>query len=317
MESMKSKPVLIDTDTGVDDAMALFVALNSPELSVKAITTVAGNIDVSKCTRNVERILKLLNVQDRPIVAEGAARPLKLPLVKASEVHGKDGLGDVPKYVPRVRSSRHPDAIETLLRCCEQYGPRLTIIAIGPLTNLAIALKKNPRVMRKVGRIVTMGGAIRVAGNTGPVAEFNYFVDPDAAHIVLNSGIPVTVIPLDVTHQVVVMRKEMEYRAKRRASRAALALLKFTESYMKYHLATQGFNGGYLHDPMAVGVAIDPSLVKTRRIHVDVESRGAYTRGMTVTDLKEHGSRSVPTVDVALAIDRERFLKLFHDRLWK
>ena len=314
---MKPKPILIDTDTGVDDAMALVLALNSPELSVKAITTVAGNIDVTKCTRNVERILDLLNIQDRPIVAEGASRPLRLPLVKASEVHGKDGLGDVPACLPRSRTSKHPRAVETILRCCDQYGARLTIVAIGPLTNLALAWKKNPRVMRKVGRIVTMGGAIRVPGNTGPVAEFNYFVDPDAAHIVLNSGVPVTVIPLDVTHQVVVMRKEMEYRAKRRASRAALAILKFTESYMKYHLDTQGFNGGYLHDPTAVGVAIDPSLVKTRNVHVDVESKGAFTRGMTVTDLRGQRDPSQTTVDVAVAIDRERFLKLFHDRLWK
>jgi inosine-uridine nucleoside N-ribohydrolase len=314
---MKSKTVLIDTDTGVDDAMALVLAFNSPELSVKAVTTVAGNIDVTKCTKNVERILDLLNIRDRPTVAEGAARPLRLPLVKASEVHGKDGLGDVPGFLPRSRTLPHPRAVEIILRCCAEYGSRLTIIAIGPLTNLALAWKKNPRIMRKVGRIVTMGGAIRVAGNTGPVAEFNYFVDPDAAHIVLNSGLPVTVIPLDVTHQVVVMRKEMEYRAKRRASRAAIAILKFTESYMKYHLATQGFNGGYLHDPMAIGVAIDPSLVKTRRVHVDVESKGAFTRGMTVTDLQEHRGSSRTTVDVALGIDRERFLKLFHDRLWK
>jgi purine nucleosidase/pyrimidine-specific ribonucleoside hydrolase len=314
---MKPKPILIDTDTGVDDAMALVLALNSPELSIKAITTVAGNIDVTKCTRNVERILELLNIQDRPIVAEGASRPLRLPLLKASEVHGKDGLGDVPAFLPRPRTLKHPRAVDTILRCCEQYGSRLTVVAIGPLTNLALAWKKNPRVMRKVGRIITMGGAIRVPGNTGPVAEFNYFVDPDAAHIVLNSGVPVTVIPLDVTHQVVVMRKEMEYRAKRRASLAALAILKFTESYMKYHLDTQGFNGGYLHDPMAVGVAIDPSLVKTRNVHVDVESKGAFTRGMTVTDLQEHQNPSQRTVDVAVAIERERFLKLFHDRLWK
>ena len=314
---MKPRPILIDTDTGVDDAMALILALNSPELSVKAITTVAGNIDVTKCTRNVERILDLLNIQDRPTVAEGASRPLRLPLVKASEVHGKDGLGDVPAFLPRTRKSKHPRAVETILRCCDQYGSRLTIVAIGPLTNLALAWKKNPRVMRKVGRIVTMGGAIRVPGNTGPVAEFNYFVDPDAAHIVLNSGISVTVIPLDVTHQVVVMRREMEYRANRRASRAALAILKFTESYMKYYLDSQGFNGGYLHDPMAVGVAIDPGLVRTRNVHVDVESKGAFTRGMTVTDLREHRDPSQTTVDVALAIDRERFLRLFHDRLWK
>jgi purine nucleosidase/pyrimidine-specific ribonucleoside hydrolase len=314
---MKPKPILIDTDIGVDDAMALILALNSPELSVKAITTVAGNIEVTKCTRNVERILALLNIRDRPIVAQGASRPLRLPLVKASEVHGKDGLGDVPEFLPRSRKSKHPHAVETILRCCDQFGSRLTIVAIGPLTNLALAWKRNPRMMRKVGRIVTMGGAIRVPGNTGPVAEFNYFVDPDAAHLVLNSGLPVTVIPLDVTHQLVVMRKEMEHRAKRRASRAALAILKITESYMKYHLDTQGFNGGYLHDPMAVGVAIDPSFVKTRNLHVDVESKGAFTRGMTVTDFREHHDPSQSAVDVAVTIDRERFLTLFHDRLWK
>ena len=191
------------------------------------------------------------------------------------------------------------------------------MVAIGPLTNLALAWKKNPHIMKKVGRIITMGGAIRVPGNTGPVAEFNYFVDPDAAHIILNSGVPVTVIPLDVTHQVVVMRREMEYRAKRRASLAALAILKMTEAYMRYHLDTQGFNGGYLHDPMAVGVAIDPTLVKTRNVHVDVESKGVFTRGMTVTDLREHQDPSQTTVDVGVAVDRERFLKLFHDRLWK
>ena len=314
---MKPKPILIDTDIGVDDAMALILALNSPELSVKAITTVAGNIEVMKCTRNVERILDLLNIRDRPIVAQGASRPLRLPLVKASEVHGRDGLGDVPARLPRPRKLKHPRAVETILQCCDQYGSRLTIVAIGPLTNLALAWKKNPRVMRKVGRIVTMGGAIRVPGNTGPVAEFNYFVDPDAAHIVLNSTLPVILIPLDVTHQVMVMRKEMEFRAKRRASRAALAILEFTKSYMEYHLDTQGFNGGYLHDPMAVGVAIDPSLVKIRNVHVDVESKGVFTRGMTVTDLQEHHNPSQRTVDVAVAVDRERFLKLFHDRLWK
>jgi inosine-uridine nucleoside N-ribohydrolase len=314
---VKPKPVLIDTDAGVDDAMALVLALNSPELSIKAVTTVAGNVDVTKCTRNVERILALLNIQDRPIVAEGASGPLRLPPLKAPEVHGEDGLGDVPAFLPRVRKSKHPRAVDTILRCCEQYGSRLTIVAIGPLTNLALAWKKNPRVMRRVGRIVTMGGAIRVPGNTGPVAEFNYFVDPDAAHIVLNSGLPITVIPLDVTHQVVVMRKEMEYRANRRASLAALAILKLTESYMRYHLDTQGFNGGYLHDPLAVGVAVDPSFIKTRKVHIDVESRGTYTRGMTVTDVlkQHHGSES--SVDVAVSVDRERFLKLFHDRLWK
>ena len=313
---MTPRPLLIDTDAGVDDALALILALRSPEVSVKAITTVAGNIEVQKCTRNVQRVLDLLKIQDRPILAQGARRPLRRQLVKASEVHGKDGLGDVPTILPLIRKTRPAHAVEVILQCCKRYGSKLTIVAIGPLTNLALALKADPRAMRRVGRIVTMGGAFRVPGNTGPVAEFNYFVDPDAAHAVLNSRVAITIIPLDVTHQVVLMRKEMEYRARRRAGAATMAILKFTEAYMKYHLKTQGFNGGYLHDPMAVAVAIDPSLIKTRQVHVDVETKGLYTRGMTVTDFREqHSSHS--TVDVAMTIDRERFLRLFHERLWK
>jgi inosine-uridine nucleoside N-ribohydrolase len=311
------KPILIDTDTGVDDALALILALRSPEISVKAITTVAGNIEVEKCTRNVHLVLDLLKVKDRPIVAQGAKRPLSRPLVIASEVHGKDGLGGASKTLPPVTPYTPGKGIDTMLEFCDRHRSKGTIVAIGPLTNLALALRSDARVFRKVGRIVTMGGAFRVPGNTGPVAEFNYFVDPEAAHEVLNADIPVTVIPLDVTHQVVLMRKEMEYRAARRASAVAMTVLKMTRDYMLYHLDTQGFNGGYVHDPMAVGVAVNPDLVKTRRTFVDVESKGEFTRGMTVTDFKERRSGKRGTVQVALTVERDHFLRLFHERLWK
>jgi inosine-uridine nucleoside N-ribohydrolase len=311
-----SKPILIDTDTGVDDALALILALRSPEISVKAITTVAGNIEVHKCTRNVHRVLDLLQVHDRPIVAQGARHPIKRPLVIASEVHGLDGLGNVSGSLPPVRPYKTGNGVSTILEFCDRYQSKATIVAIGPLTNLALALKADKRTVRKIGRIVTMGGAFRVPGNTGPVAEFNYYVDPEAAHAVLSSGIPTTVIPLDVTHQVVLMRKEMEYRATRRASKLAMTVLRMTRGYMRYHLATQGFNGGYLHDPMAVAVVVDPGLVKTRTTHVDVETKGEYTRGMTVTDFKARRSGKRGQVHVALTVDRDRFLRLFHERLW-
>ena len=311
-----SKPVLIDTDAGVDDALALVLAFRSPELSVKAITTVAGNVEVRKCTRNVYRILDLLQVKDRPTIAEGARRPLRAPLLIASEVHGKDGLGGVSAKLPPVRNVKPENAVETILQLCRRYGKRLTIVTIGPLTNVALALKSDRRTVLRAGRIVTMGGAFHVPGNTGPVAEFNYYVDPDAAHSVLTSGVPVTVVPLDVTHQVVVMRSEMEYRARRRASDVARTILDITRDYMLYHRDAQGFNGGYLHDPLAVGVAIDPTFVRTRRVHVDVEADGAYTRGMTVADFRKRPPQSLRTVDVALKVDRDRFLRLFHDRLW-
>jgi purine nucleosidase/pyrimidine-specific ribonucleoside hydrolase len=297
--------------------MALILALRSPELSVKAITTVAGNIEVRKCTLNVHRVLDLLQVQDRPVVAEGASHPLRARLLTASEVHGKDGLGNISGFLPPVRPFKPGKALDTILECCDRYRSRLTIVAIGPLTNLALALKNDARTFRKTGRIITMGGAFRVPGNTGRVAEFNYYVDPEAAHLVLNSGIPVTVLPLDVTHQVVLMRKEMEYRAKRRASDVAMAVLRMTREYMRYHLATQGFNGGYLHDPVAAALAVAPDLVRTRTTHVDVETKGSFTRGMTVSDLRKPDDPRSITVQVAMSIDRERFLKLFHERLWK
>lgn len=311
-----AKPILIDTDAGVDDALALILAFRSPELSVKAITTVAGNVEVKKCTRNVYRILDLLQVKDRPVVAEGARRPLRAPLLIASEVHGKDGLGGVSANLPPVGKINPGKAVETILQFCRRYGKRLTIVTVGPLTNVALALKADRQTVLRAGRIISMGGAFHVPGNTGPVAEFNYYVDPDAAHAVLTSGVPVTVIPLDVTHQVVVMRSEMEYRARRRASTVAQTILDMTRDYMLYHRETQGFNGGYLHDPLAVGVAVDSTLVRTRKVHVDVEAAGSYTRGMTVADFRTRIPRSQRTVDVALKVDRDRFLRLFHGRLW-
>ena len=310
------KPILIDTDTGVDDALALILALRSPELSLKAITTVAGNVEVQKCTHNVHRVLDLLQIQERPIVAQGAKHPLRQPLLIASEVHGSDGLGNISRSLPPVKPFKAGNGVNTILEFCDRYASKGTIVAIGPLTNLALALKSNPRKFRKLGRIVTMGGAFRVPGNTGPVAEFNYYVDPEAAHAVLNSGVPTTVIPLDVTHQVVLMRREMEYRANRRASRVAMAILNMTREYMMYHVATLGFNGGYVHDPMAVAVAADATLVKTRTVHVDVETKGLFTRGMSVSDFQTKQISGRSQVQVALTVDRDRFLRLFHERLW-
>ncbi|MBI4429626.1 MAG: nucleoside hydrolase [Ignavibacteriales bacterium] len=310
------RPFLLDTDAGVDDALAIILALRSPEISVRAITTVAGNVEVGKCTRNVNYLVDLLQPPRRPEIAQGAAKPLKRALVTAPEVHGKDGLGGVaPQGSPSLPVAKN--AVDVILERCALAEKKLTIVALGPLTNLALAWKKKPQVLRKVGKIVSMGGAFRVHGNTGPVAEFNYYVDPDAAHIVLNSGLPVTVIPLDVTEQVVLMRKEVEYRAKRRASTVARFILSGTRHYMQYHRQTEGFSGGYLHDPIAVAAAVWPSIIETKKASVDVETQGELTRGMSVAEFRRHSSQRKPTVHLATRIDREIFLRLFHERLWK
>jgi purine nucleosidase/pyrimidine-specific ribonucleoside hydrolase len=149
------------------------------------------------------------------------------------------------------------------------------------------------------------------------VAEFNYFVDPDAAHFVLNSGLTIMVVPLDVTQQVAFMRRELEYRANRRASPVARAILRLTKFYMQYHRKTEGFYGGYLHDPIAVAAAIEPGIVQTRKAQVVVERRGEWTRGMTIADARKRSARGEPSVEVATKMDRERFLNLFHERVWK
>jgi len=305
------RPIIIDTDAGVDDALALILALRSPEVSVEAITTVAGNVEVHKCTRNVTRVLDQLRLALRPTLAEGSRRPLKRKLITAPEVHGRDGLGNIGSMRPAKLRARR-DAVDVILHCCREFGKRLTIVALGPLTNLAKAAQKNLRTLKMAGRIVSMGGALRVPGNTGPVAEFNYFVDPEAAQLVLNAGLKVTVVPLDLTQQVVVMRREIEHRAKRRAGKLADFVLRATKHYMRYHMATEGFDGGYLHDPIAVACVIQPSLIRTTRNLVHVETKGELTRGMTVADARKSG-----TIDVATRIDREGFLKLFHERLWQ
>lgn len=310
-----SRPVLIDTDTGVDDALALILALRSPELSVKAITTVAGNVEVEKCTRNVFYLLHLLQVRENILVAQGAEKPLRKRLTTAKEVHGDDGLGNTDFARPFV-GKKCKKAVDVILESCKQYGNKLTVIALGPLTNIAHALQRNPGVVRNIGSLISMGGAFRVPGNTGPVAEFNYYVDPDAAHLVLNSRLPITVVPLDLTEQIVLMRRELEYRANRRASPVAKAILRFTKFYMRYHEKTEGFYGGYLHDPIAVAAAIHPKLIQTRSVQVRVESKGEWTRGMTVADFRKKPAKGYPAVRVAQKIDRERFLKLFHERLW-
>ncbi|MGB2867889.1 MAG: nucleoside hydrolase [Bacteroidota bacterium] len=312
---MTPRPFLIDTDTGVDDALALMLALRSQEISVKAITTVAGNVEVMKCTRNVQTLIRLLQLKNPPQVAQGARKPLTRKLFMAPEVHGKDGLGNTQGPVRKNHKHIRGDAVSVIIECCRRYGKQLTIVALGPLTNIALAWRKNPGALRKIRRIVTMGGAFDVRGNTGPVAEFNYYVDPEAAQIILDSGLPITMIPLDLTEQVVAMRIEWEERAKRSAGRLAKFILQMTNTYMLYHKKTEGFYGAYLHDPVAVAAAIDPTLVKSRKSYVEVDTNGFLTRGMTTAAVRKRAGR-LPFVDIATSMNRELFLRRLYSCLW-
>jgi ribokinase len=317
-----ARPVVIDTDPGVDDALALMLALRSPELRLELITTVAGNVTVERATANARHVLALFNPPLWPVIAQGAARPLRRSLYTSTFVHGADGLGGLTQLqrpdgrlrypLPPCPSARR-QAVRRLLRVVETYGRELTIVALGPMTNIARAIQRAPELMRRIGRLVIMGGAIAVPGNVTPTAEFNIFVDPHAADVVLTSGLPITLIPLDVTRQV-----RLTSTFFRQTVRGAGTALAQAVRHMTRHLLTgPQAEGMAMHDPLAVAVALDPSLVRTTRLPVVVETQGQQTLGMTVADRRPASRQStvLPHADVALQVDAERVLRLVAERV--
>lgn len=317
--------LLIDTDPGIDDALALLLALASPAAPLVAITAVAGNVPVDLAARNVSRILDVVRPTPVPGVGFGAGAPLKRPLVTAGHVHGDDGLGNLDRFVEPDGRPRYPaipptlemsDAADLILEMAERFGGELVVVALGPLTNLATAVERDPRRLARAGRIVIMGGAVATPGNITPAAEFNFFVDPDAAALVFDAGLPLELVPLDVTRQVVLRQGELVARLGRCPSRVARFVADFTQHGFAFG-AEHGDGGIVLHDPLAVGVALDPSLVGFEPLHVEVEAEGRITRGMSVADrrpLRSHGQRR-PNCLVAASVDAPRFLQLFLDCL--
>ncbi|MFQ5989680.1 MAG: nucleoside hydrolase [Candidatus Methylomirabilales bacterium] len=316
--------VIIDTDPGIDDALALFLALKSPEMRVEAITTVAGNASVENCTRNAFRVLELLNPEPRPIVAQGAARPLEREHRAAEEVHGSDGLGELSRYQNPDGSPRYPEprespvpipAVDLILELVDRYPGEITLISLGPLTNVAQALLRNRDTMRKLQRVVSMGGAIVVPGNTSPTAEFNIATDPEAARIVFTSGLPLTLIPLDVTERVRLSEEALRTWVEPLADLPAQLLLDCTAHVIAFSAKFEGFPGVILHDPLTVGVVLDHTLVKTQPLHVQIETRGEITAGTTVADRRPFRAEGKPNVNVALEVEADRFLSLFMERV--
>jgi inosine-uridine nucleoside N-ribohydrolase len=311
------KRIIIDTDTGVDDALAIILALRSPKLRVEAITTVAGNVEVEKCTRNCLLLLDLLQPKRFPVVAQGAKKPLERRLVTAPEVHGDDGLGDIALRYPTPEGrTANKNATEVILKLLQKYPRQITIVAIGPLTNIAHALNRDFKTMKKTQEIIIMGGAFDVAGNTGVVAEFNMYVDPEAAERVLRSGIPITLIPLDATQQVVLRRPDVVRLAHRGSNEIGRFIEGMTKKYMQYHRRTEGFSGGYLHDPLAVGVAISKRFARCRDVHIEVETHGRLTRGMTVAELRPRHDQRQPNARVAFEVKHNEFVRFFKSRVW-
>lgn len=311
----EKRKVWLDVDTGVDDALALILALRSPELEVIGISTVAGNTTVENSTRNTLLVLERLEAPEIP-VAQGAAQPLVRPLRTAAQVHGADGLGNATAvYPPPRREPARLTGEEMILEMLRRFPGELTIIATGPQTNLARALARDRETFRRVGEIVIMGGAIRVPGNSTAVAEFNFYADPEAAAHVLASGVPIRLLPLDVTEQARVERNDFRRLAQERDSSVFQFVREFTVVYFTLHAQALGFNGGYLHDPMAVASVIDPSLIQWEEMHVEIETAGELTAGQSVVDFRPWPSPVPANARVGVKVDGVRFLELFLDRV--
>ena len=292
-------PTVLDIDPGIDDALALLLAWGSPELDVLALTVVAGNAPLTDTARNAARLVAVRRPPRLPRIALGAAAPLRRALVTAArEHHGSDGLGDAPDWPPVASPPASPAAAETLVALARAHAERLTLIALGPLTNLALALRLDADAMRKTGRVVMMGGAVDVRGNVTPDAEFNAYVDPDAAREVFDAGLRLDLVPLDATRQATINRGQLHAALAGRPGPLAARIEAFTEQ--TFHL----WGYMHLHDPLAVGLAVDASLAQWQPARIVVGDGGQTRR-----------AAGAPNCRVAHVIDAERFLALFFDRL--
>ncbi|HXU89209.1 MAG TPA: nucleoside hydrolase [Methylomirabilota bacterium] len=289
-------PVLIDTDPGVDDALALLQAWGTPSLSVDVITTVAGNVPVTAGTRNVFRLLALRDPRPVPVVGQGAATPLARPLVTATRHHGEDGLGDLDDWPPAHPTLAPAGGVALMVAAARRHGSDLTLIALGPLTNVAHAVEADVAAMRGVGRVVVMGGAVDVAGNVTADAEFNMHVDPEAARRVVEAGLRLDLVPLDATRQAVLEAGALDAALTATPASYAERVRRFTA----YSFGTGATRRMTLHDPLAVGLAADPSLGTWEAIRVAIGADGETRRVA--------GS---PNVRVARRVDSVRFMQTF------
>lgn len=308
---MSPSRVIIDTDPGIDDALAILLALASPELEVEALISVHGNTDVVQATSNALSVLALGGRPDVP-VAVGADRPLVRPLLTARDTHGDTGMGYATLPSPgRSPVDRH--AVDLLIDSVLARPGEITVVALGPLTNLALALRLRPEIAQVVPRLVVMGGAIRAGGNTTPLAEFNTYCDPHATHIVLGSGIPVTLVPLDATYQVIFTPRHLDALL-RVDSPVTKFVADSTRYYMDYHRRYQSIDGCALNDPLALALTFAPDLVSIESHPVDVDLSPGPSLGKTYADFYRI-DRDQPIVDIALQVDTPAFLDLFIQRI--
>ncbi|MFC0202515.1 nucleoside hydrolase [Paracoccus rhizosphaerae] len=304
--------IIIDTDPGQDDAVAILLALASPEIEVLGIVAVAGNVPLSLTSLNTRKIVELAGRTDIPVFA-GCDRPLVRDLVTAEHVHGKTGLDgtDLPDPTMPLQPQDGVDfIIETLRR--EPAGT-VTLVPIGPLTNIAMAFRRAPDIAARVQQIVLMGGAYFEVGNITPAAEFNIHVDPEAAAEVFAAGVPLVVMPLDVTHKALTSRDWVD-RMRDLPNRCGPAVAGWTDFFERFDTAKYGSLGAPLHDPCTIAWLLEPDLFQGREINVEIETEGRWTTGMTVADWWRVSGRPANALFLR-DVDRDALFDLISDRI--
>lgn len=308
---MAPKRIIIDTDPGVDDALTFLLALASPEIQLEALTITQGNVSVESGARNALATLEFLNAGHIP-VAQGTSLPLVGPLLASDVVHGASGLGNARLPAPKKQLvPQH--AIDYLIERFLAEPGELSLFAIGPLTNVALAIRKEPRFAGAVRELVIMGGAIREGGNITPQAEFNVYADPHATYIVFHSGIPITLIPLDVTHKCLLMWEQIQHLGKLDTP-VSRFIMDATAPYVKFTQSKTGIHGCALHDPLTLATVIAPELLTLQELYVDIDISGGPSHGNTFADFY-HTTGRPANMKVALDVRGEEFVELFLRRV--
>ncbi len=303
-------PIILDVDPGHDDAVALLMAVASPAIDLLAVTCVAGNAPLVRTQENARKVLTVAGATSIPVAA-GLDRPLVRNLVTAANVHGVSGLDGPQLPTPAFElDPRH--AVDLIVETVLAATQPITLVPTGPLSNVAVALRREPRLKERISRIVLMGGSI-AEGNTTPSAEFNIYVDPEAAHIVFTSGIPVTMVGLDVTHRALIGAPE-NARIRALGTPVAVMVAGLIDFFAQHHRERYGWDAVPLHDPCCVAEIIRPGLITTRPMNVQIELSGSLTVGRTVCDVWGVTGLA-PNVDVGVSIDHEGFVDILMDCL--
>lgn len=311
-QNIMKKRIIIDTDPGVDDALTFLLALASPEIQLEALTSVHGNIGIEKTTRNALAVLELANASHIP-VARGCSLPLISPLSESGDaVHGTSGIGNSNLPEPKSQPVKQ-HAVDYLIERTSAEPNEISIFPIGPLTNIALAIRQEPLFAKNVKELVIMGGAIRAGGNATPLAEFNIHADPHAAHIVFHSGIPITLIPLDATYKCLLTSADVE-RLNKINSPVARFVRDATAVYMNFYKNYEGFEGCALHDPLTLATIIAPELLTLEEHYVDVDISGGISTGNTFADFMKV-SKKPANMKVALDVRGRDFIELFIERM--